>query len=89
MPRDDKDERRSRVRQCSRHDDFEDRNWRSQEQSQGDRYDDIDRSERLIGNRRERVRKGRRVSDFQTIEVDGKLAISVEDLIAAGVIFRE
>jgi ATP-dependent Clp protease ATP-binding subunit ClpA len=38
---------------------------------------------------REQTKQGRKVSDFQTIEVNGKLAISVEDLIAAGAIFRE
>jgi ATP-dependent Clp protease ATP-binding subunit ClpA len=38
---------------------------------------------------REQTKQGRKVSDFQTIEVNGKLAILVEDLIAAGAIFRE
>ncbi len=38
-------------------------------------------------SRREQSKQGRRLSDFQTIEVNGKLAISVEDLIAAGAIF--
>jgi hypothetical protein len=39
-------------------------------------------------SRREQAKQGRRVSDFKTSEVNGKLVISVEDLIAAGVIFR-
>jgi antitoxin HigA-1 len=59
------------------------------EWSRIDRYNAEDRQERLSGERRERAKQGRRVSDFQTIEVDGKLVISVEDLIAAGAIFLE
>jgi antitoxin HigA-1 len=59
------------------------------EWSRIDRYNAEDRKERLSGERRERAKQGRRVSDFQTIEVDGKLVISVEDLIAAGAIFLE
>jgi|GEM_PF-45291 len=84
---DEDDDDLPRVRRRSRYDDFDDLDWYST--NRGDRYDDPDRSERLFGNRRERAKQDRRVSDFQTIEVDGKLAISVEDLLAAGVIFPE
>jgi addiction module HigA family antidote len=89
-------ERIPSVRRRSRIDRQTDRDWLDDdfqkpldEWSRFDRYDAPDRSERLSGERRDRAKQGRRVSDFQTIEVNGKLVISVEDLIAAGVIFLE
>jgi antitoxin HigA-1 len=91
---DDDYERIPSIRRRSRPDRQTDRDWLDDdfqepldEWSRFDRYDAPDRSERLSSERRERAKQGRRVSDFQTIEVDGKLVISVEDLIAAGAIF--
>jgi antitoxin HigA-1 len=91
---DDDNERVPSIRRRSRHDRQTDQNWldddfqeRPDEWSRFDRYDDPELKERLSSERRERAKQSRRVSDFQTLEVDGKLVISVEDLIAAGAIF--
>jgi antitoxin HigA-1 len=93
---DDNYERIPSVRRRSRIDRQTDRDWLDAdfqespyEWSRINRYNAEDRQERLSSERRERAKQGRRVSDFQTIEVDGKLVISVEDLIAAGAIFLE
>jgi hypothetical protein len=74
-------ERVPSIRRRSRPDRQNDRDWLDVDlQSQPNELSRRDR---------EQAKQGRKVSDFQTIEVNGKLAISVEDLIAAGVIFRE